>query len=302
MRAFLVAACVLSLTIGCSRNKQEAAKRFNEAVEIVKLDPGAAIKKYQEARDLDPMQHKYLYGLAQAYEKKEEWDKVASTMGRAVELAPTFANYWFLRGWAYEQVAKKGKNSQAYKDAEEPYKKCVENDPNHDECYRRLAVVSLWLDQPDAEQLALQNYTKAIDIRPDRIEYYWWLADLYRRLRFYKEAAEVLNAAKTMAKPNDPELFNVHQILANLYKNDGNLDKAVEELRAAKNLGAEDHPEILFNLGSTLAKIGDKHKTEAVQMLKDFCRRGCKAKGAEKYRVECEQAVELTLRFGENCG
>ncbi|MCC6521977.1 MAG: tetratricopeptide repeat protein [Polyangiaceae bacterium] len=302
MRAVFLGACAVVLVLGCSRHKQEAAKRFEEGQQTVKLDPGAAIKKYQEAAELDPTQHKYLKGLAEAYKKKEEWDKVVATMGKAVELAPTYANYWFLRGYAFEQLAKKAKGGQAYKDADEAYKKCIDADPNYDECRWRRGMVSLWLDQADSEQKALQYFTEAVDVRPDRIDYYQWPASLYLQLKYYKEAAQVLDAAKSVAKPNDPELFNVHQLLARVYQQDGKLDKAVEELRAAKALGAEDHPEILFNLGGALAKQGESHKTEAVQMLKDFCRRACKAKGAEKYKSECEQATDLAQQFGESCG
>jgi len=105
MTASLVASSVLMQ--GCSRHRQEAVKLSNEGDKAVKVDVEGAIAKYEQATKLDPNNHAIFYKLAQAYEKKEDWDKVASTLSRAVAIAPKYANYWFKRGYALEQQAKK---------------------------------------------------------------------------------------------------------------------------------------------------------------------------------------------------
>ena len=79
-----------------------------------------------------PTNHRILYKLAKAYQKKEAWDKVASTLARATQVAPKFANYWYLRGYALEEQA--AKKTTSWEEAKEPFKKCIEADPN----YRRL--------------------------------------------------------------------------------------------------------------------------------------------------------------------
>src|SRR5262245_46900839 len=167
---------------GCSRHRQEAVKLSNEGDIVVDIDPNAAIQKYEQAVQLDASNHQILYKLSKAYKKKEEWAKVASTLARATDLAPSFANYWFERGWALTQQAKKGTIS--WEECKEPYTKCIEADPNRDECYGQLALAHLYSDD---EQKALANWTKAIEHRPDNIDYYTRVADLYTRLKLDKE-------------------------------------------------------------------------------------------------------------------
>ena len=111
----------LSFVGGCSRHKIEAVKLANKGDQIVELDPNGAIESYEQAKTLDPTNHRILYKLAKAYKKKEQWDKVASTLAQATQLAPSFANYWFERGWALEKQAQKGTIS--YDECKKPYKK-----------------------------------------------------------------------------------------------------------------------------------------------------------------------------------
>ena len=96
-----------------------------------------------------------------AYQKKEAWDKVASTLARATQVAPKFANYWYQRGYALEEQAEK--KTISWEEAKEPFKKCIESDPNFADCYHELGL-RLPLDRRRAE--ALSNYTKAIEHNP----------------------------------------------------------------------------------------------------------------------------------------
>ncbi|MBI4701492.1 MAG: tetratricopeptide repeat protein [Deltaproteobacteria bacterium] len=274
--------------LGCNRNRQQAVKLAQEGDLAVDLDPTSAIAKYEQAVKLDPTNHLVLYRLAKAHKKKEEWDRAASVLARATEIAPTYASYWYERGYALEQQAKK--KAISFEECKEPYKKCIEVDPNKDECYDRLANAYLWTDD---EQKALTNLTKAVEFRPTRIDYYARLADLYIRLNYLKEAEGVLKAAKSMAKPTDEDLFGVHVLLADVYKDRGAFDEMVTELEAAKTVGGKDHPEILFNLGSTYAKLNPPRKAEALQMLKGFSARACRSKEATKYKDYCEQSQTL---------
>lgn len=282
----LAATMAFSVMTGCSRHRQEAVKLANQGDAIVDLDPAGAIEKYQNAVNLDPANHRIMYKLAKAHKKKDEWDKVAEVLGRATDQAPSFANYWKERGYALYKQAEAKKIS--YDEPKEPFKKCIEADPNQEECYYWLAHSFLWSDK---EQDALQYYTKAIEFRPNRIEYYAPLADLYMRLGYLKEAEQVLNAAKELADPNKhaADLFDVHTLLGGVYRDKGDIDKMVAEFEAARALKKDD-PSSLFNLGLGYAKQKGK-KAEALQLLKGFQARGCKSKKAQKtYKSECAQA------------
>ena len=83
MTLSLSVALAALVATGCSRHKQEAIKLANEGDARVELSPSEAISRYEQATQLDPSNHYILYKLAKAYKKKEEWDKVATTLARA---------------------------------------------------------------------------------------------------------------------------------------------------------------------------------------------------------------------------
>ncbi len=293
MASAAVIGATMLASVGCSRHRQEAIILANQGDQVVELDPNGAIEKYEQATQLDPQNHQIFYKLAKAYKKKEAWDKAAATLARATDLAPSFANYWFERGWALEQQAEKTKNPSQYEDAKEPYKKCIEHDPNKDECYSRLGIAFLWTDD---EQQALNNYSKAIEMRPDNIGYYTRLADLYMRLGYDEEAEKVLNAAKEMANPKDQALYDVHTLLSGVYRDRKDIEKMVAELEAAKSVSQEDAG-LLFNLGMAYSKLNPPKKAESLQMLKGFTARACKSAKDRTYRTQCEQAQSTMQRL-----
>jgi tetratricopeptide (TPR) repeat protein len=294
MTAFLLVSSLLGL--GCSRNRQEAVILANQADTEVKVSVDGAINKYDQATRLDPANHRIFFKLALAYKKKEDWDKAASTLSRATQLAPKFANYWAERGYAVEKQAQK--KVVPYEEAKEPYQKCIENDPNYADCYEHLGTVFLWTDD---EQKALDNYTKAIEHDPTIIGYYAALADLYIRLGYMKEAEQVLKEAKSFAKPGDKALYDIHVLLSQVFQDRSSMPEMVTELEAAKNVAGTEGSEaieILFALGSTYAILNPPRKTEAIQMLKGFSGRACKGTRASSYKTQCETAQTLVTQLG----
>jgi tetratricopeptide (TPR) repeat protein len=295
-----VAASIVLTTFlgaGCSRNRQEAVILANQADTEVKLSPESAINKYEQATRMDPTNHRIFHKLGMAYKKREDWDKVASTMSRAATLAPKFANYWLERGYALEMQAKK-KTGVSWEEAKEPLQKCIENDPNFADCYEELAGVFL---QTDDEQKALDNYTKAIEHDPTEIRYYNALADLYIRLGYVKEAEQVLKEGKGFAKPGDKSLFGLHELMAQVYQDRGSLPEMATELEAAKAVAGTEGAEavqVMWDLGSTYAKLTPPRTAEAIQMLKGFSARACKGAKAASYKSQCEGAQSLVTQLG----
>jgi tetratricopeptide (TPR) repeat protein len=282
--------------IGCSRNRQEAVLLSNDADKEVTLNPDGAVNKYEQATRMDPTNHRIMFKLALAYRKKEDWEKVASTLARAVQIAPKFANYWFERGYALEQQARK--KVIGWNEAREPFENCIKNDPNFADCYEELGNVFLYTDD---EQKAVENYTKAIEHDPTQIRYYPALADLYISLGFMKEAEQVLKEAKGFAKPGDKMLYGVHVLMSKVYQDRSSTAEMVSELEAAKQIAPSEGPEsvtILFSLGSTYATLKPPRKEEAIQNLKGFNARACKGAKATSFKTECEQAQALVSGLG----
>lgn len=289
------------LVVGCNRNRQEAVILANQGDMMVDTNPGDAIQKYEEAVKLDE-NHAILYKLAKAYKKKEAWDKVQSTMQRAVVKAPSFANYWFELGLSIEMQARKPEKGGAkWSDAIEPYSKCSEVDPHDERCSAHVADAFYYGDD---EQKALQKLSEAIEKRPAdgemskkciddpaiecALNHYTTLAHRYILADYYKEAEQVLNAAVEMADSNDKRLYNVHTLLAEVYGEQHDTDKMVKSLEKAR-LVREDEPGLLFNLGMAYSQINPPRKADAQARLKGFVARAC-TKEAAKYRKECDQA------------
>ncbi|HEY8944921.1 MAG TPA: tetratricopeptide repeat protein, partial [Polyangiaceae bacterium] len=185
--------------VGCSRDHIEAINLANEGDKSVKVNVEGAIQKYEQAISLDPTNHRILWKLAVAYEKKEDWDKLASTLSRAVQVAPDFATYWYKRGHALVMQAEGG-NPDAYEQAKEPLKKCIEKDPNIAECYHLLGEAYLWTND---EQAALDNYQKAIQHDPTISFFYGPPAELYLTLRQVNEAEQLLKEGTRLVPPSE---------------------------------------------------------------------------------------------------
>lgn len=299
--AFLLLSSLASSA--CSRNAIEAVNLANEADKQRTVDLEGAISKYEQAIQLDPSNHRIIWKLALSYRKKEAWDKVASTLARAVQVAPTFANYWFHRGYALARQAETGAIS--WEEAKEPLKKCIDADPGYADCYHELGLVNLYTDN---EQEALSNYTKAIEHDPTKTEYYWPLAELYLNLDYIDQARTVLQEGLSFADDGDLNAYDMHVLMSEVYARKNQANERVSHLERAKALndreiektgGLGPHPEILFNLGSTYAVLEPPRKTEALQLLNRFNSIACKgAAGATKYKSVCAEAQAHIGRLG----
>lgn len=286
---------VVVLVAGCGREKIEAVNLANEGTVLKKQGAyDAAIDKYEAASQLDPTNHEIMYMLATTYRKKEEWEKVASTLARATQVAPDHATYFYERGYALVQVANKSKQQSAWEEAKEPLVKCIEKDPNFAHCYFELALVELFLDN---EQSALENYTKAIQHKPSEPTFYAPLADLYIRLDYFDQAKGVLEEGIKFAPDEGKSKFNMYVLLATVHQFKNDMAGMVSALETANKIGGAENPEILFNLGSTYAVMDPPKKSQAIQMLKKFQAQACKGGKAVKYKDQCEQAMALIAKL-----
>src|SRR5579864_4816161 len=110
----LLVALVTTLSVACSRNNIEAVNLANEGDQAKGANIEEAISKYEQATKLDPDNARIWWKLALAYEKKEDWQKMASACVGAQESAArsekkkAHADYYFRQGYALEQLAEKG--------------------------------------------------------------------------------------------------------------------------------------------------------------------------------------------------
>lgn len=282
---------------GCSRNSIEAVNLANEGDRDRAANIDSAISKYEQATNLDPTNHRILGKLANAYQKKENWDKVASTCAKAERLAPEHASYYFQHGLALARQAEKGPTGWA--DAKGPLEQAIKLDPNIADAHFELAEVLLRLDD---EAGALDAYTKAIMTKPDQLSFYGPLADLYIRLNHVDLAEKVLTEGLSFANEGDKALFAIHSLLGDIYDRKQDLAKAVSEYEAAKkacgpcNEGGQQIA--FFNLGAAYASLNPPKKHEALAQLQSFQKMICKGGAAQRYADQCTQAQQLATKLG----
>lgn len=296
-----IAAMVLSVTAtGCSRNNIEAVNLANEGDQDKKANNmDGAISKYEQAANLDPTNHKILGKLANAYQKKETWDKVAATDQRAEKIAPKYATYYAQHGHALVKIAEKNSTGGGWGDAKQPLEEAIKLDPNLHDAHFDLGEVKFHLDD---EAGALESYTKAIMVKPDELAFYGYLAELYKNLNYIDLAENILTQAIGFAKEGDKALFNIHSLLGDIYDRKKNLDKALTEYEAAKKScgGCNEAGQQIafFNLGAAYASVNPPRKSEAMSNLQNFQKMICKGAAAARYADQCSQAQQLATKLG----
>jgi len=291
------------LVTACSRNNIEAVNLANEGDQAKGSSIDEAISKYDQATKLDPDNTRIWWKLALAYEKKEDWQKMASACTKAEEAAEkadkkkTHADYYFRHGYALAQMAGKGEGSWA--DAKAPFETAIQLDPNLGQAYGELGEV---LIHADDEAGAIQNWTKALEVKPDETQYYVLLADEYRRLTMYDQEEQVLREGLSFAKEDDKHLFNMHALLGDVYETRADYARAVTEYEAAKKScdsnKCNDHKEAYFYLGASYSELNPPKKNEAIQQLQSFWKITCKGALAAKFGDQCAQSQEIVRRMG----
>lgn len=296
----VIAALLLTTTVACNRNKQDAILMANEGDKALKGDVDSAIAKFNEATQIDPANHAIWNKLAQARWKKGDWAGTAAAFAGAIKAEAetrkdkkaTFASYYEGRAYALEQRATIKKEIEI-KEAEEPYLECIKLDPNYASCYFGLGNVYLRMDD---EQKALDYYTRAIEHDPTQVMYYGPLAQLYLSIGYTKEAEDVLKASQKYSKPDEPDPKNRQYIstncvlLANILLERGDLKGAAEQLERSKAAAPGDSPEavrVLYGLGNIYADLEPPRKQDAIDNLKAFQQRVCSSGKRDEYKVEC---------------
>jgi tetratricopeptide (TPR) repeat protein len=297
----VLAAIPGSAAAQCPPNQEDAIALVNEGDAERNVNIDGAISKYEQAAKLDDSAPIW-WKLALAYERKQDWSKMAGACAKAEKAAEradkkrTHADYYFREGFALEQLAEHGDGP--WKDAEGPFRTSIQLDPNYAQAYGELAWVLLHLDD---EPGALQNWTKAIAIQPDDTQLYVSLADEYRRLMYSDQEEQVLKQGISFAKEGDKHLFNLHLLLADAYETKRNIEGAVSEYELAKKAcdanRCADHKEAYFYLGAAYTELNPPRKSDAMQLLTSFWKMSGGAQ-AQKYADMRAQAQELARRIG----
>lgn len=190
-------------------------------------NPVAAIKPYEEALDIDPINKELLWKLAIQYffatlkfespvMKERYYLKSERTLRKYLRLSPSDANAWIYLGDIY---CRHSKDLKDYEEAQRCYEKALELQPKNIRAIMRYAEL----------QRTLGNYEKAItlykrrqELEPESHHPLLNLAFTYAEMFEYDKAIEYMKQA-TKKAPNSWALW---EYLEDYYAHLGDYDKA----------------------------------------------------------------------------
>lgn len=181
----------------------------------------------------DPLKAEEHIKLAQVYETKGEMELAVEEYKKALEEDKTNSMAYFGLG---SISFKKGK----YGDAEDYYKKAIENapadDPRNAMFYNNLSCVYIEAnkDLKEAERLV----QRALLLDAERAGIYQdTLGVIYTKLKEYEKADEAFLSALQNAHEDAIALRYIYQHLSELYRLQGNKDRFHETVERLKGLG-----------------------------------------------------------------
>jgi tetratricopeptide (TPR) repeat protein len=193
---------------------------------------------------------------AKLYVQQANFDKAIEQCQEAIKLAPNDAEAYFVMGQAYGLKGMYKEMNQAFnKSLGFSNKHAVAIDQEKQKYYVNLfnnGVSSIKQAKPDK---AIEEFSLAIEIFPNRIDAYKNLAYTYTQMNDYTKAIEVYNNA-ILKDSTDLELKT---FLGILYYLDKKYEKAVESLKIVIEKGdnkSKYYAEALYNIAYSYDLLG----------------------------------------------
>jgi tetratricopeptide (TPR) repeat protein len=139
----------------------------------------------------------------------------------------------------------------------------IREHPDQADAYHGLAIAQRETGNP---AMAITNHNRAIELAPERADYYWWHGVTYQRLNNHNAAIQTFERGLEAQNTNRLRPGLLHVSLAQEYRAKGNLQKALELNEQAIAL---DHENQWFYLerGHTYSALGQSAEADA-----DFAR------------------------------
>ncbi len=277
-----MAAGVLALLVGsgCSRDHIEAINLANRGDKSVKVNVENAISQYQQALQLDPTNHRILWKLAKAYEKKEDWDKMASTLSRAVQVAPSFANYWANRGYALVRRRKRATPTPTRRRSSRcrSASKRTRTTPSATTSSAK-PICGRTTRKARCRTTRRRSSTTRTSRTSTRRS-----AETYISLKFYDQAGKVLKEGTRLIQPSKENNNNLYGMYV---------------LRFQVAQANDDKAEMVASMEQAQKVAGDTHPGDRVQPRQYLCRDGSAAEGEGGPALELVHEAGMPERQGE---
>jgi len=135
--------------------------------------------------------------LGMAYRQKNDYGQAILNHDKAIALDPRY-DYYFERGVTYHQKSVFTKPAE-YDKAISDFKLCLELNPTFSNCLTRLGMV--YRDSGDLAQ-ALIYHNKAIELSPERADFYWERGITYQKMGDTEKANADFQKARDLGYGN----------------------------------------------------------------------------------------------------
>lgn len=144
------------------------------------------------------------------------------------------------------------------------FEACLRDYPGYADAWHGLAVAQR--DAGDDLAVSLRNHDRAIELAPDRADYYWWQGETYKRLKNHDAAIKTLERGLDAKNTKLIRPGRLQVGLAQSYRAKNDLQRALKYNDEAVALDPESKW-YLRERGYTYRALGDRERAEA-----DFAR------------------------------
>jgi len=149
-----------------------------------------------------------------------QYPQAISSFQQALKVQPRDANAYYNLGVTFHQLGNQAKNPQTLAQAESFYRQAIENNPDHVEAHRGLAVL---LAETNRKELAFQTLRDWLSSRPDSTDARIELARLYKEFGDKTTATQLLSDALNVDYRNARAL----RALGHIREENGDLAQAI---------------------------------------------------------------------------
>ncbi|HSC46396.1 MAG TPA: protein kinase [Candidatus Acidoferrum sp.] len=196
-------------------------------------------------------------GLIQRYDKPGNLDEAVSALQDAVKTDPQFALGFASLGEAYRLKNQVDPNPRWIEQASAMLGRAVEIDDHLPAPYVSLGRLHSALSKND---LALQEFQKALTINPRDAEAISGMAGVYERMGRIQDAEQSYKRAIALK----PDYWDGYNSLANFYDRQGKTAEAIAQYQRVIGL-TPDNPAAYSNLGAEYTSVGDAPSNEKAE-------------------------------------
>jgi len=240
----LIGGCILFTS--CQQPEVEGAKIY---LQPESYNPDKAIEQCKLAIEKVPKNPDAYFVLGRAYGEKKMYREMNQAYTQSLEYSPKYASeieQERLKHWInlFNSSISSIKQDKL-NEAVDKFSLAIEILPDRIDAYKNLAFT---YTQMNNNPSAIQTYIKAIEIDPTNLELKTFLGLLYYENKEYEKAIEVLNEVTAKADPQSKEFAEALHNIAISYDLMGQSEKAIESYQNALKV-APGNIDLMFNMG-----------------------------------------------------